>query len=276
VEPFLLKKSKFIVEKWYQESHLVSGFTCKYSIDECTNKRNQNLGLHVGDVHQNVVNNRHIIANEIGIPLQNWVGSQQTHGRRIKKISRDDAGLGSEFYEEAIKDTDGLYTKEQGIQLTQFYADCVPVFFRHKNSKMIGIAHAGWKGTTLGISGEMVRIWLEHEDIHPSEVEVVIGPSICKQCYLVDEKVIQAVNILLGKDAPLVYVRKDSSQFYLDLKKINELILLKNGVLFENIYTTNYCTSCDEEYFFSYRREQGNAGRMMGYIGWLESDEGSR
>lgn len=276
MEPFLLNKSKFIIEKWTCESNLVAGFTCKKFVDEQGKTTNQNLGLHVGDVHQNVVDNRHMIANEIGIPLQNWVGSQQTHGCHIKKISCDDVGQGSEFYDDAIKHTDGLYTNVSGVLLTQFFADCVPVYFRHKKSKMIGIAHAGWKGTALGIAGEMIRIWRDQEGIQPTEVEVVIGPSVCKKCYIVDEKVIHSVDKLLGEKASQVYATKDASQFYLDLKETNELILLKNGVLFENIYKTNYCTNCGEEYFFSHRREQGNAGRMMGYIGWLESNESSR
>ena len=273
MEPFLLKKSKFIIEKWQSKTGLVAGFTCKNSIKEHEHNKNQNLGLHVGDLHQNVVDNRLFIAKEIGIPLQKWVGSQQTHGCQIKKISQNDAGLGSEFYEEAIKDTDGLYTDAPGILLTQFYADCVPVFFRHKNSRMIGIAHAGWKGTTLGIAGEMIRIWQEEEGIQPSEVEAIIGPSICKMCYQVDEKVIKAIEKLLGHAVSQVYTSKDSIHYFLDLKKTNELVLLKNGVLSENIYKTNFCTKCDEDYFFSHRREQGNAGRMMGYIGWLESNE---
>ncbi|MDF2535653.1 MAG: pgeF, partial [Bacillales bacterium] len=269
METFFLVKSKFIIEKWQSEAGLLAGITSKHPIDLFGQKTTLNLGLHVGDNHQHVVENRHFIAQEIGIPLQKWVGSQQTHGRRIKKVTLSEAGLGSEFYEEAIKETDGLYTAQPGILLTQFFADCVPVFFRHKNSKMIGIVHAGWKGTTLGIAGEMIRIWQSQEGIHPSEVEVVIGPCICKKCYQVDDKVIQAIEMLLGDEAPLAYTKLDFNQFNLDLKRANEHVLLKNGVLFENINGTNFCTNCDEQQFFSHRREQGKAGRMMGYIGWL-------
>ncbi|MDF2536935.1 MAG: pgeF [Bacillales bacterium] len=240
VESFFLDKSKYIIEKWQNDASLLAGFTSKNAIDGFGQETMLNLGLHVGDNHQHVVNNRHFIAHEISIPLHKWVGSQQTHGCRIKKVSLSEAGLGSEFYEEAIKDTDGLYSAQPGILLTQFFADCVPIFFRHKNSKMIGIAHAGWKGTTLGIAGEMIRIWQEQEGILPSEVEVVIGPCICKKCYQVDEKVIQATENLLGDEAAFAYTKLDSNQFNLDLKKINELALLKNGVLFENIYVTNF------------------------------------
>ena len=272
METFFLDKSKLIIEKWQNEDGLLAGFTIKNANDHLGYKTKLNLGLHVGDIHQQVVDNRHFMAQEIGIQLHNWIGSQQTHGSHILKVTLNEAGLGCEFYEEAIKDTDGLYTAQSGILLTQFFADCVPVFFRHKNSKMIGIAHAGWKGTTLGISSEMIRIWEEQEGIHPSEVEVVIGPCICKNCYQVDEKVIQAIEMLLGDEASFAYTKIDSNQFNFDLKKANELALLKNGVLFENIYSTNFCTNCDEQQFFSYRREQGKAGRMMGYIGWLSHE----
>ena len=48
------------------------------------------------------------------------------------------------------------------------------------------------------------------------------------------------------------------------------MILNKSRSAYENILVTNLCTSCQKEYFYSHRRDQGKTGRMMSFIGWKE------
>ena len=93
----------------------------------------------------------------------------------------------------SIKDTDGFYTiLKQGILLTLCFADCVPLFFIAPESRMIGIAHAGWKGTVGRIAKEMIQIGNQKES-DPKQILVAIGPSICEKCYIVDKHVIKLV-----------------------------------------------------------------------------------
>ena len=87
------------------------------------------------------------VAELLEFPAKHWVGAEQTHDIVIKKITKADRGKGSDSYEHSFKGTDGFYTNEEGILLTLCFADCVPLFFIAPETKMIGVAHAGWKGT---------------------------------------------------------------------------------------------------------------------------------
>jgi YfiH family protein len=209
------------------------------------------------------------VAEDIQFPLTHWVGAEQTHGNRIQKVSGADRGKGSSIYDSSFKETDGFYTNEKGILLTLCYADCVPLFFIAPDHGMIGAAHAGWKGTVQQIAVKMIELW-GLEGIRPQQIFVTIGPSICKKCYIVDKHVIDLVqNILVDvEEKPYNLVKDD--EYCLDLREVNRLILLKAGVPEKNISMSRYCSSCDQDEFFSHRRDHGRTGRMLSYIGWKE------
>jgi copper oxidase (laccase) domain-containing protein len=59
-------------------------------------------------------------------------------------------------------------------------------------------------------------------------------------------------------------------KWQLDLRKANVELLKKTGVNPEHIYITNWCTSCDKDYFYSHRRDRGKTGRMVAWIGKKE------
>ncbi|MGM9928940.1 MAG: peptidoglycan editing factor PgeF [Bacillus sp. (in: firmicutes)] len=227
-----------------------------------------NTGFHVQDELQHVVENREIIADQIDFPLACWVGAEQTHKTNIRFITKQHKGLGAKDYESALKDTDGLYTNEEGLLLTLCYADCVPIYYFAPHQKYIGMVHAGWKGSVAGIAAEMVECWKQHS-IEPKDILAVIGPSICEECYIVDDKVIGEVDkiVAAGKEKP--YTLLSEGQYKLNLQKLNESILRTAGV--QQIDVTNYCTSCHEEEFFSHRRDGGRTGRLMSFIGWKEA-----
>ncbi|XNQ36028.1 polyphenol oxidase family protein [Bacillus sp. 1P10SD] len=135
---------------------------------------------------------------------------------------------------------------------------------------MIGTAHAGWKGTVGKIAKEMITAW-EKEGIKPEQIFVAIGPSICEKCYIVDERIIKLVENTLDGSRSLPYNLVSEGQFSLDLREVNRQILLASGVPDRNILLTRYCTSCNQEEFFSHRRDQGKTGRMLSFIGWKET-----
>ena len=138
-------------------------------------------------------------------------------------------------------------------------------------SRAIGIAHAGWKGTVGGIAAEMIRNF-QSEGIGANEISVVIGPSICENCYIVDDYVINLVHNKLEDVVILPYNKISDHQYQLNLKECNRLVLIKAGVPSENIQVTNLCTSCQSEHFYSHRRDQGKTGRMISFIGWKETN----
>jgi YfiH family protein len=271
MEPFVLKKqSYFSIPAW--EEHfpgLIAGFTTRNGGVGTSDYHSMNLGFHVGDDLSVVCENRRRLAMDIQFPLDSWVGAEQVHDAVILKAGKEDRGKGSVSYNSAIKGTDGFYTDQKGILLTLCYADCVPLFFMAPEHGMIGIAHAGWKGTVKQIAVNMIKQW-GLEGIPPEQIFVTIGPSICKKCYIVDKHVIDLVqNILVDVEKKPYNLIKDE-QYSLDLQEVNKMLLRKAGVPEKNMMKTDYCSSCHQDQFFSHRRDHGSTGRMLSFIGWKE------
>lgn len=271
MEPFVLQDNPyFLLEKWMSQfPGLKAGITAKdggYSTGEFNSL---NLGFHVGDILKDVRANRNEISTLLEFPLKSWVGAEQTHHDFIRKVTKVDKGKGSVSYDDSFKDTDGFYTDELGILLTLCYADCVPLFFIAPERGMIGIAHAGWKGTVKQIAAKMVELW-KKEGIVPKQIFAAIGPSICEKCYIVDKRVIEFVQKVLEDVEKKPYNLIKEDQYSLDLREVNRLLLLKAGIPEQQILMTGYCSSCEQEHFFSHRRDQGRTGRMLSFIGWRE------
>ncbi len=272
MEPFVLKnESYFTIENWSKHfPELIVGFTTKNGGGSNGVYETLNLGFHVGDDLADVCANREKVAKLLNFPLNNWVGAEQIHDIVLKKITQTDRGNGSNSYEHSFKGTDGFYTNEEGVLLTLCYADCVPLFFIAPETKMIGTAHAGWKGTVGQIGKQMISAW-GREGIKPEQIFVAIGPSICEKCYIVDEHVINLVEKLLEDVSVLPYNLISDGQYSLNLQELNRQILLAAGIPDENILQTGFCTSCNHQEFYSHRRDQGKTGRMLSFIGWKET-----
>lgn len=254
-----------MLNKW---PDVIAGFTTKQGGFSKPPFASFNLGLHVGDDASFVGRNRRKLAEQLSVPLEKWVCCEQTHDSRIEKVTVRDAGKGALRLETAIADTDGLYTKETGILLALCFADCVPLYFVAPKHGMIGLAHAGWKGTVKNIAGNMVRLWHEREGIPLEEIVIVIGPAIGSCCYVVDDRVVDAAQKVLGTGEVLPFREVSVGQYALDLKELNRLLLIKEGV--QHIQVSHYCTSCETNLFFSHRRDNGRTGRMMAFIGRKE------
>ncbi|PFA68969.1 laccase [Bacillus sp. AFS015802] len=269
-EPFVVEtESYYSIDKWTKENpNLIAGITTKCGGISAGPFDSFNMGLHVGDKDTSVIHNRQSLAADLDMPLECWVGAEQTHGNNIYIPGSEDAGKGADSYHSSIKDTDGFMTAERNILLTMCYADCVPLYFLDRASGTIGLAHAGWKGTVLEIGPKMVGAFIG-KGSSLSSLEVVIGPSICKDCYVVDDYVIDKVKKTLEDENNLPYNLKEEGQYNLDLKVLNKQLLLQSGLHSDQIHTSSFCSSCHEN-FFSYRRDGGKTGRIMSFIGWKE------
>src|SRR5690606_37688958 len=89
---------------------------------------------------------------------------------------------------------DGLVTNLSDVPLMTIFADCVPIFFVDFVKKAIGVSHAGWKGTRLKIGQKTVQTMIDEYGSNPGEIIAVIGPSIGKCCYEVDDFVVEKFN----------------------------------------------------------------------------------
>ncbi|MGM0873577.1 MAG: peptidoglycan editing factor PgeF [Bacillota bacterium] len=268
-EPFQLKDTTYLSLSHWEE--LVEGLTVGFSSKNGGVSRETfstlNLGLHVNDQLQTVVKNREILASRTSFPINNWVFAEQTHSNHIEKVTKQACGRGLNSYKDGLANCDGLYTSEKGVMLSLCYADCVPLYFIAPEKPLIGVAHAGWKGTVSDIGGNMVREWGNIEGVNPSDIKVAIGPAIGSCCYIVDERVISAINKNVIQHYPLPYTFLSEGQYKLDLKQLNKCLLLKAGVKEENIKISQHCTSCEKDLYFSHRRDEGKTGRMLSFIG---------
>lgn len=223
-----------------------------------------NCALHVHDDSSLVIANRLLVADQLDIPFGAWTCAEQVHSNEIQIITETEKGAGRASRTSAIQAKDGMLTNVPGIWLTSFYADCVPLYFYDPVQAVIGLAHAGWKGTVLDIAGQMIRTMIDAYGCRAKDILTGIGPSIDACCYEVDQTVVDHVDALqLDK---ITYKVSQNGKYMLNLKQVNKELLIKAGILPEHIEVSEWCTSCNTDLFYSHRKEQGKTGRMMSWI----------
>jgi YfiH family protein len=267
-EAFVLCNHPYLAVKPFKElnDRLIVGFSTRKKGFSIESYRSLNFGLHVQDEESSVIANRNKLADELQIPLNRWVISEQVHGSNLKKVSEKDCGSGALQMSSAIKETDGLYTGEKNVLLVSLYADCVPLYFYSATNKVVGLAHAGWKGTVAKIGPKMVQTWIDEEGIPLDSIYVAIGPSIGQESYQVDDHVINKVLEVIPTGMKKPFQETNCGKYLLDLKELNKQLLINVGIKPEQIFLSNYCTYKQAELFFSYRRKQ-QTGRMISFIG---------
>jgi hypothetical protein len=228
-----------------------------------------NCGLHVADNPDHVVENRRRIAEAAGFDFAAWTIAEQVHGDRVAVVGEAERGRGRLGAGDALPGCDAMVTDAEGVVLTACFADCVPLFFLDVEKRVIGIAHAGWKGTTMRIAERTVETMRRRYGSRPESILAAIGPSIGGCCYEVDERVLEHVRRLDGWESAIRPAAGDAPEGRrrLDLKELNRKIMIKAGVLPQHIESSEWCTSCRTDLFFSHRKEKGTTGRMAGWIG---------
>lgn len=249
---------------------LVTGFSTRKEGMSQAPYTGLNCGLHVGDSVDIVIENRKKLAQLAGFPFRTWTCAEQVHGNQVKIVTEEEVGSGRFSHEDAIKGIDGLLTDKKGVFLASFYADCVPVFFYAPEKNIIGIAHAGWKGTTSRIVDQMLHTLKETWGVLPRDVYAAIGPSIHECCYEVNHVVMDKVYEVLGEDGNRVIKQTSHDKGMLNLQETNRILLEKAGVLPDHIEVSQLCTGCRTDLFFSHRKEGGKTGRMIAFIGLKE------
>lgn len=282
MEPFVRKyeentPARYFLKKWMEdEPQLQVGFTGRQGGCSHVPYSSLNLAYHVGDDADDVLQNRSRLAKELGFEPNTWTCGEQVHGTRIAVVGVSDVGRGYSDRESAFQNTDGLVTNVPNVLLTSFYADCVPLYFFDKVKGVVGLAHAGWKGTVGQIAQAMVTTMNETYGCVPQDICAGIGPSIGDCCYEVDEYVMSRVRetlVDIGGDVDSNQIASPSvneGKSMLNLKELNRMIMIKAGILPEFIECTTWCTSCHPDQFFSYRKEEGTTGRMASWIGMKE------
>lgn len=230
-----------------------------------------NLGLNRGDDPDCVRENFRRIAEVFHTDPGHFVLSDQTHTSHVRLVTQADAGNGI-TREKTFFDTDGLITNEPGLVLATFYADCVPLYFADPVHHAIGLSHSGWRGTVQEMGRVTAEAMTQAYGTRPEDLICAIGPSICADCYEVDEPVAEEFRCLFRRlsrteeKAERALRRKENGHYQLDLWLANQWILEGAGVLSEHITTTGLCTCCNNKLLFSHRATGGKRGNLGAFL----------
>ena len=221
-----------------------------------------NLGENRGDTRENVEENYRRISCALGVP-DKMVFTRQVHGCRVEAV--DESDLRSPFGP-TPPERDGLITARPNVPLIIFTADCIPILFHDGRRGAIGACHAGWRGTVADIAGETVRQMASTFGCRLGDIRAAIGPGIGPCCFETGAEVPEAVMEVLGDIGEEFISPKENGKFMVDLKGVNRSLLIRAGLLEENIDVSEECTKCLHEKYWSHRYTQGARGSQASII----------
>jgi len=177
---------------------------------------------------------------------------RQVHSNRIHVANS------RQLHSEGPAEADGLVSAQPGLLLGMRTADCLAVLLVDRHRRAVAAIHAGWRGTVQRIAVGAVKKMHEEFGSAPKEIEAAIGPGIGKCCFEVGDDVAEQFD---------PSVTSDHQRPRIDLDAANRKHLSEVGISEEHIWSSDMCTHCSPEQFFSYRRDGDAAGRMLAAIG---------
>jgi polyphenol oxidase len=211
-----------------------------------------NLGILTGDEQSLVSQNRRRLATAIGREPERIVIARQVHAADVMVHPQAQHPAPYAVPGTPIPELDGHVVSEPGLAPLVFVADCLPVALAGPGG--LALLHCGWRGLAGGIVGRGADA--------VGATDAAVGPGIGPCCYEVGEEVLRA---FAGLGPGVAEGRM------LDLAEVALRTLRAAGV--ERIELSGLCTSCNEELFFSHRRDGGTTGRQAG-VAWLENGAG--
>lgn len=236
--------------------NLVHGFTTRGGGVSKGAYESLSMSPRRGDDIACVRKNEKILCEELGLDIKRLSSTNQEHTDNIEIIDRDNIGIGVK--KDWGKGVDACITLEKNVPILCYSADCVPVLMYASDIGAIAAIHSGWKGSALAICEKTVEKLISI-GASPKNIFAAIGPCIGACCYEVSEDV-------AFKFPPEFYVAKGGGKYMLDLGRVNYSLIKRCSVPEGNISLSGICTSCNNELFFSHRRQNGKSGTLGGII----------
>lgn len=197
------------------------------------------------------------------IPYRKIAILEQIHSTNINETNEDFLGT-----VEVLSETDGLITKEQNVCICIRTADCVPILFYDPIRRVIGASHQGWRGTLKGLAGKMVQ-HMRALGSDSRNIFVAMGPYINACCYAIDSDRFALFMQEMERFEKRAFLHF-GERYHVNLGRINYEILCEAGISPEHIDFFPFCTHCNKERFFSFRRFKEKKdeffGEMMSFI----------
>lgn len=209
-----------------------------------------NLGIFTNDLSNNIDENFKRILKASRMENSKITYLFQVHGNRFYFVDENN------FEDICGKDGDAIITSSKEIALGVFTADCVPIILVDTKNKVVAVVHAGWKGTYQGTVEQVIKFMIDKMKCNAENIIAALGPAIGPCCFEVGEEVAKKFSLVTNRDG----------KYFVDLWSENKEQILKCGVKENNIEISNLCTMCNDEMFFSYRRDNGKTGRLGTFV----------
>jgi polyphenol oxidase len=232
--------------------------------------RDGDTGYATGGDPERVFANRRAWAAQVGVVAEDIVATRQVHGNAVDVVTAADRGRGARpTPPNRVPAADAILTDAPDTPLLMSFADCTPLLFHDPVRGVVGLAHAGWRGTVADVAGATIRALVSRYGSDPADLLVGIGPAIGRCCYVVDEPVVEAWQALAPGDTTALEEIAPAGgrrQWRFDLAGANRLLLERAGVRPERIEDAALCTACNVARYPSHRAEAGRSGRFSAII----------
>ena len=202
-----------------------------------------NGGLGSNDDPGNVAENRRRMAEQMGVTPQNFLSAWQIHS--------PDAVVATGPWEGGSRPrADAMVTRTEGLAIGVTAADCGPILFVDPNARVIGAAHAGWKGALTGVLESTVEA-MERLGAERGGIVAAIGPLIRQHSYEVGGEFVERFIEADAENAAFFLPGSREGHAMFDLAGFIRMRLENTGVLMiDDIGVDTY----SDERFYSYRR----------------------
>jgi polyphenol oxidase len=202
-----------------------------------------NGGIGSNDDPANVAENRRRMAEQMGVAPERFLSVHQIH-------SPDAVVATGPWQSEARPRADAIVTRTEGIAIGVTAADCGPILFADPSARVIGAAHAGWKGALTGIIESTID-GMEKLGADRSGMVAAIGPLIRQRSYEVGSEFVERFMDADADNAAFFIPSVRSGHAMFDLAGFIRMRLENAGVLMiDDIGVDTY----SDERFYSYRR----------------------
>lgn len=204
--------------------------------------RGLNIGTGSSDDQALVHENRRRVAE--------WMKVPASHLLTVHQIHSPDVVVAREPFAGERPKADAIVTDRPGIAIGATTADCGPVLFADAETRVIGAAHAGWKGAFAGVLENTVSA-MERLGARRENIVAVLGPSIGPRNYEVGPEFIVRFVEADAENARYFVPSPNPGHALFDLNRYTLDRLEKAGVAAQGL---GRCTYAEEELFYSYRR----------------------
>ena len=204
-----------------------------------------NCGPGSKDEAGNVDQNRALVAEALGIEPGRLLTLYQIHGAVAVNVEQP--------WDPRAPEADAIVTRMPGLAIGVLSADCAPVLFCDPHERIIGAAHAGWRGARTGVIDTAIAAM---EDLGAKRERIVatIGPTISQKAYEVGSDYVERFLADEPESSAFFINDEGSGEPHFDLPGYVWERLARAGV--GAIADIGLCTYCDETRLFSYRRSQ--------------------